>query len=317
MGPKAGVFCHNGLGDGVNSLVLSHNLHLNGWQVDTYHNILPSMQDWFPHLAVQPYPNLDEMSRILNAYDWYFVVHNDTDEFVQKLMKEGKRRFPERMKIIYLYSSKNIVKEPYYTDCLTDPKLSIAENLRRMCEKLLHLKKLAKGNGFIPLPGLAYRKFPKRVVIHPTSTRLTRSWPKEKFIQVAMGLKERGYQISFVPGVKKDGWEDVEEMGFEIPLFSNLSLLAGYIYESGYLIGNDSGLGHLASALGIPTLTLCRRRTHAKLWAPAFHEKKVVITPSPWIPNIRWFRLRDRRWKWFISVLMVLRGFERLTQEVG
>ncbi|PZQ39214.1 MAG: hypothetical protein DI559_09145 [Ectopseudomonas oleovorans] len=34
-----------------------------------------------------------------------------------------------------------------------------------------------------------------------------------------------------------------------IPHFSNVRELAAYLYESGYIIGSDSGVGHLAAAL--------------------------------------------------------------------
>jgi heptosyltransferase-3 len=309
MGPRAGVFCHNGLGDGVNCLVLSNNLHLNGWKVDTYQNSVGSMQNWFPHLSVQSYPSIEELPRILNSYDWFFVVHNDTFPFVQQLIQEGKRRFPDRIKVIYLYPSKNIINEPYYSDCLTNPSLSIADNMRLFCEKILHLPKIARSNGFIPPNGLVLRKNAKRVAIHPTSARETRNWPKEKFLQLAKHLKDEGFEPVFIPGTK-DGWED---LGVEIALFSTLDLLAKYLYESGYLIGNDSGLGHLASALGVPTLTFCRRKTWANMWAPSF-QKGVVVTPASWIPNIRGLRLRDRHWKKFISVGKARRAFERLVQ---
>jgi ADP-heptose:LPS heptosyltransferase len=307
MGQRAGFFCHNGLGDGINCLVLSNNLHLNGWKVDTYQNVVGSMQNWFPHLPVYSYPNLEELPRILTSYDWFFVIHNDTDPFVQQLIQEGKRRFPDRMKVIYLYPSKNIVNEPYYADCLTDPKVSIAENMRLFAERIIHLPKITKSNGFIPPAGLVAKKHPKRIAIHPTSARITRNWPKEKFLELAKYLEGRGYQPVFIPGTK-EGWEG---LGVEIALFSNLDLLARYLYESGFLIGNDSGLGHLASALGLPTLTFCRRKTWANMWAPSFHTN-VVVTPSSWIPNIRGLRLRDRYWKSFISVRKAQKGFERL-----
>ena len=65
MNQKAGVFCHNGLGDGVNCLALSHNLHLNGFEVETYQNTIGSMQNWFPHLPVFSYPDLSQLSDIL------------------------------------------------------------------------------------------------------------------------------------------------------------------------------------------------------------------------------------------------------------
>jgi heptosyltransferase III len=313
MRPKAGVFCHNGLGDGVNCLVLSNNLQLNGWEVDTFQNTMGSMQEWFPHLKVESYPALSELPKILASYEWFFVVHNDTDEFVLKLIQEGKRRFPERLKVIYLYPSKHIVNEPYYSDCLTEPYLPIAENLRLFCERILHLPKITRSNGFIPPADLTHRKFPKRIVVHPTSARITRNWPKPKFVQLSHYLKQEGYQLAFVPGAKeREEWNSLSDQ-FEVHSFPTLDLLARFIYESGYLIGNDSGLGHLASALGVPTLTLCRRKTWAKMWAPSF-SKGVVITPSSLIPNIRGFRLRDRHWKKFITLGMARRAFERLHQ---
>ncbi len=311
MGPRAGVFCHNGLGDGVNCLVLSNNLHLNGWKVETYQNTVGSMKNWFPHLPVQPYPSIEELPRILQSYDWFFVVQNDTCEFVKTLIKEGKRRFPERIKVIYLYPSKFIVNEPYYSDCLTDPKKSIAENMRLFCERILHLPKITEHNGFIPPPELFHRKCRKRISIHPTSARPTRNWPKEKFLELGAYLKSEGFEPVFIPG-SKDA-PDWAGTGFEIPIFSSLDLLARYIYESGYLIGNDSGLGHLASALKVPTLTFCRKKTWANMWAPSFGNG-IVVTPNSWIPNISGFRLRDRHWQKFITVGMAKRAFNKLSQ---
>lgn len=310
MGQRAGVFFHNGLGDGINGLVLSNNLQLNGWKVETYQNAMGSMQNWFPHLPILPYPSLEELPRILNAYDWFFVVHNDTDEFVLRLIQEGKRRFPERLKVIYLYPSKNIVNEPFYTDCLINPSLSIADNMRHFCEKILHLPKMTRSNGFIPPSGLEQRKHVKRVAIHPTSARESKNWPREKFLQLAENLQKDGYEPVFIPG-SKEAWGN-----FEVQSFSTLDLLARFLYEVGYLIGNDSGLGHLASAIGVPTMTFCRRRTLAKMWGPSFH-KGVVVTPSSWIPNIRGFRFRDRYWKDLISVNKAKRAFDRLVKAEG
>ncbi len=311
MGQRAAVFCHNGLGDGVNSLVLSNNLQLNGWKVVTYHNLMESMGNWFPHLEVRPYPSMEGLAQVLQAYDYFFVVHNDTDEWTRKLVQEGKRRFPEKVKVLYLYPSSNIVNEPYYSDCQTDPGRSVAENMRLFCEKILHLPKLTRSNGFIPLPGLILKKWPKRVVIHPTSAKVSRNWPRDKFVKLAQDLKLLGYEPVFVPGGKeKTEWEGV---GCDVAIFPTLDALARFIYESGYHIGNDSGLGHLASALGISTLTICRRKAWANMWAPSFH-KGVVVTPSSWIPNIRGFRLRDRLWQKFISVKKVKSAFEQLVQ---
>ncbi len=317
MRQRAAIFCHNGLGDGVNCLVLSQNLFLNGWEVDTYQNTVGSMQNWFPHLPVQPYPNLTALPSILSSYDLYLVVQNDTDPFVKTLIREGKERFPERIKVVYLYPSPHIMKELYYEDCFTDPEQSVADNLLIVCDKVLHLPIVVKDNGFRAPVSLIHQKYPKRIVVHPTSARVTRNWPKERFVKLALHLKKRGYELVFVPGTKEEAeWVDVKELGFGIGSFSNLDALASFIYESGYLIGNDSGLGHLASALNIPTLTFCRRKALAKMWAPSFCHG-VAVTPSSWIPNIRGLRLRDRYWRKWISVKRALRGFDQLKMEAA
>lgn len=306
---RAAVFMNNGMGDGINCLVLSNNLHLNGWKVDTYQNAIGSMQNWFPHLPVQNHPKVEELPRILESYDWFFVVQNEKDEFIRRLIQEGKRRFPERIKVIYLYPSKNIVNEPYYTDCLTNPSLPVAENMRLICEKILHLPKLTKSNGFIPPTGLIPRKYKKRIAVHPTSADPARNWPKEKFIKLLTLLKNEGFNSVLIPGMK-EGWEG---LGFDVALFPTLDLLARYLYESDFFIGNDSGLGHLSSALGLPTLTFCRRKAWAHMWAPSFH-KNIVLTPYSWIPNIRGFRFRDENWERLVSVSMAKRAFAKLTK---
>lgn len=309
MAPTAALFLHNGLGDGVNGLVLSNNLHLNGWNVDTYHNSMGQMGRWFPHLPIKRYPSLAEIPKILQSYDWIFVVQNDTDPFILSLIQEGKRRCSDRVKVIYLYPSKNVVKEPYYNDCLTEPTVSVAENLRSFSQKILHLPKATFSNGIIPPVDLISQKQAKRVVIHPTSARKTRNWPQSKFIQLAKSLDRYGYEVVFVPGEEASEWE---ELGVgRVETFVTLNDLAQFLYESKYLIGNDSGLGHLASCLGVSTLTICRRKAWSKMWGPSF-SKSVVVTPASWIINIRGLRLRDRYWRRWISVEKVEKGFLKL-----
>ena len=312
MGSSAGVFCHNGLGDGVVGLVLSNNLHLNGFRVDTYQDVIGSMQNWFPHLPVMPYPSVEMVEKLFHAYDFFFVFQNDTSDLIQKLIYEGKRRFPDRVKVIYIYPSRRIINEPYYQDARIDPNASVPENLRRFCEKILHLPKSTRSNGFIAPPELKHRLYQKRVIIHPTSSRPGKNWCREKYVQVALKLREEGYDPVWILGPhEKDAWGNIKGMGFLCPEFPSLDGLSRFIYESGYLLGNDSGLGHLASFLGVPTLTLTRRRTLAKLWAPSY-APGIVVTPHPLIPNIRGLRLRDRYWQKFISIAKVLKAFNKL-----
>lgn len=308
MQRTAAVFCHNGLGDGINTLVLSDLLHLNGFAVTTYHNSLNSMQNWFPQLPVRPYPKREE----LPPYDHYFVVWNDASDFVKELIREGKQKFSDRMHVIYLYPSASVRDEPYYSDCLIDPGISVADNLRNLVKNVLRLPHVVTRSPLTVPAGLTFRAHPKRVVIHPTSGRVSKNWPAAKFVKLALHLKRRGFEPVVVPGAHDlDGWGELA-----VQDFATLDALARFIYESVALVGNDSGLGHLASALRIPTLVICRRQAVAKLWAPSFLRGK-VLTPPSWIPNIRGLRLRDRHWHKFVRVGAARRAFYEMTWMSG
>ncbi|MFP3244975.1 MAG: glycosyltransferase family 9 protein, partial [Paraburkholderia sp.] len=88
---------------------------------------------------------------------------------------------------------------------------------------------------------------------------------------------------------------------------------AAWLYESGWFIGNDSGVGHLASALGIPTLTLFRRRRVAQRWRPGFTVGDIVL-PSWWVPTAA---LKERWWRESIGVGRVLKAFRALRLRVS
>lgn len=313
---KAAVFCHSGLGDGIISLTLSHNLKINGWEVDTYHNGMQHLQRWFPDLPIQYYPKDGQVDPILNKYDRILVFHNDTHDFVLDLIQSGKKNFPNKVNVIYAYPSKNIKDEPYYKDCLMNPSIPVVKNLENICRDILQLEKTVCHNGFIPPESIKPRKYPSRVALHITSSRDGKNWPVQKYVKLALHLKKRGFQPHFIVGSAKERepWLWLEEKGFSVPSFHTIDEAAIFICESGYLIGNDSGFGHLASCLGVPTVTISRRKTVAQFWRPAWTPGKIV-NPASWIPNTGFYRLRDRHWKKFISVQKVLNAFIYLTRK--
>ena len=100
------------------------------------------------------------------------------------------------------------------------------------------------------------------------------------------------------------------------PHFKSLKEVAAFLYESGYLIGNDSGLGHLASNLNIPTLTISGNPKRVRLWRPDWALNHVVTIPFP-LPNFKGIRMRVREnfWQHFIPVARTLKAFRKLTHE--
>ena len=80
----------------------------------------------------------------------------------------------------------------------------------------------------------------------------------------------------------------------------------------GFFIGNDSGGGHLAACLHIPTLSIHGRKGKAKVWRPGWGQVEVV-TP---LINVIGGSLRQHLWKYFLSIAAVERGFTQLVKRV-
>ncbi|MFK5952103.1 MAG: glycosyltransferase family 9 protein, partial [Desulfobacterium sp.] len=204
-------------------------------------------------------------------------------------------------------------------DFLFNPKLPVATNLCRGCQTALELSSATKENGIQVPTGKKHKKFPKRIVLHPTSNDPKRNWSSAQFLLLARGLRKEDYQISFsVSPAERPDWLHVLKEGFELPSFANITELAVYLYESGFLIGNDSGIGHLASNLKIPTLTISGNPKRVRLWRPDWYYGQVVTIPFP-LPNFKGINLRVREnfWQHFISVPRTLRAFHKLKENVS
>lgn len=292
---KCAVFSCLGLGDGLIALVLSNNLHLNGWDVTTFHPFLSNMQHWFPHLPLRSFPSE------IDPFERYFIIYEKTP-WMQKVLAQCP---PEKTTILNPIATKNR-DYPYWEQGRFDGTRPFVDNLYNFSHDVLRFAVATKSNGMVIPDHVHPKKFPRRVVFHPSSSRPGKNWSQEKFLRLASELKNQGFEPSFILlQNERTGW-NLE--GLDAPLFESLSEMAAYIAESGFMIGNDSGIGHLASCLGLPTLTICRSEQSAKFWRPAWSRGE-VITPSSWIPNIKGLRLRDQHWQKWISIKKVLNQF--------
>ncbi len=77
------------------------------------------------------------------------------------------------------------------------------------------------------------------LVIHTGAAQPTRQWPPERFAEIAARLRAGGRKVTLLDG----GTGGLDEL---------LPLLA----TADHFIGNDSGPGHLAALLGVPTFTI-------------------------------------------------------------
>lgn len=305
---RCAVFSCLGLGDGLIALILSNNLQLNGWSITTFHPFLAVLQDWFPHLPIRPFPSLEEnLAGLMQQFERFFIIY-EKSPWMQAILAICEKHYPKQTIVLNPIATAKR-DYPYWENGRFDGKRPFVDNLYVFCKDHLRLPILTKGNGIVIPDSIRPRHFVNRVIFHPTSSRPGKNWPQEKYLELGARLKEQGYSPAFIlTEEERTGW-DTEKI--EAPRFDNLSELAAFVCESGYMIGNDSGIGHLASCLGLPTLTICRNVQSSRFWRPAWTVGE-VMTPSLWIPNMKGIRWRDRHWKKWITVGRALQCFHRL-----
>jgi lipopolysaccharide heptosyltransferase III len=100
-------------------------------------------------------------------------------------------------------------------------------------------------------------------IIHPYSSSEKKNWPLENFQAVAAQLKDVEW---CVPGRIEDLYE-----------------LAYWISTASLYIGNDSGISHLAAAVGTPVIAIFVS-TDPRVWAP--RGERVVVLDNPSVDQV-------------------------------
>jgi len=300
---SAAVIPAKGIGDGLLMMIVSHQLREAGYRVTTFHRGLKELQEWFPGHVFETLISLEALS----PFD-LIVAENDNSETIKALRKQ------EKVSIFYPTFSESKHLPLSTLDQVFDPVRPMADNIAVATARLLQKDELSKENGITIPSGLIHRLHKKRIILHPTSSALEKNWFCRKYIKLAHQLEKRGFQPLFtVSKQERADWEYLLDFGFEVPEFTTLHKLAEYVYESGFMIGNDSLIGHLSSNLAIPTIIISNNHQRMLLWQPGWLPGK-VITPAQWIPNIKGLRLREKYWQKFITTSNVLSCFDNLVR---
>src|SRR5689334_5935940 len=225
------VFSCKGLGDGLISLVLSSNLYLNGAVVTTFHPFLQEMQRWFPHLSIRSFPTVEELVQ----FDAFFFIY-EKSAWMLPLIAYCEKHYREQTAVLNPIATKNR-DYPYWDVGRFDGMRTFVDNILSFCRSSLCLKLLTKSNGIEIPEEKEMEHHERRVIIHPSSSRPGKDWPKEKFFALSDLLKEHGYDPVFVLGKEERGGFDLTRIN--APLFHNLDQLARFVAASGYMIGND------------------------------------------------------------------------------
>lgn len=117
---------------------------------------------------------------------------------------------------------------------------------------------------------LGRTSFRAPVALHPGAGARAKRWPFAHFLAIASALADRSIPVLWILGEADS--DLATALDGELPKASrlqNLPLpdLAPALAHCRAYLGNDSGIAHLAAALGIPTLTLFGP-TNPAIWAP-------------------------------------------------
>ena len=164
------------------------------------------------------------------------------------------------------------------------------------CTPALRLSQRTRARGEELLRGTDGRPI---VAVHPGSGSESKCWPWERFEAVARALvAERGCRVVFTVGPADEHL---------LPALESLALpqatvlrgldvveLAGALSHAACYVGNDSGVTHLAAALGVPTIAIFGP-TDPAVWAPLGERVTVLQGLCPDGPCAREHRPRCPR----------------------
>lgn len=194
------------------------------------------------------------------------------------------------------------------------------DNFFRLLEPLgIEIKPIRPYSGFYPIRGRVRHSGRKKVVLFPGASIRERRWPPWRFHEVAKWLISKGVDVTVVGG--REDVEASEIIGAGLPGVKNftgktsLEDTARILASSDLLISSDSGIMHLAVAVGTPVVALFGPGIESK-WAPRDNVSVIINKRLSCSPCTRYgytnVCCRDARCIKEISVDEVLTSVEQL-----
>jgi ADP-heptose:LPS heptosyltransferase len=133
-------------------------------------------------------------------------------------------------------------------------------------------------------PAAARKTVDGPVYLHPGSGSPRKNWDLDGFLAVSVALRARGVPTKFLLGPAETALKAaVRDRGEDVAAPENLVALAKRLEGAAGLIGNDSGVGHLAAFLGVPTVAIFGPSDPVR-WRPLGSRVAVVAGSDPVCP---------------------------------
>ena len=278
------------LGDSLVYTIIAQSYSDIGLNVTLYSNTLAPIHDWFKTISINTFKLDEKFKEILSSFD-YILCDPAYKELLEFILKKNKNI---NNKLIWVTSTRDIEKftqdyynkennkNVHYSGTLRpknykELKLNMVKYTQQYCKSFLN-NPYAVDKPTLTIPkNIKFRKNINRVSIFPFTPNPEKNYDLNHFIILANKLKEEELKPEFLLTNEQASIHKklIASRGLKAISFKNISELAEYIYESGSVISNDSGGGHLASLLGIPTVTIHKKKSEFE-WRPGWKESKVI-----------------------------------------
>jgi heptosyltransferase-3 len=120
--------------------------------------------------------------------------------------------------------------------------------------------------------------------LHPGSGSPKKNWPLGNWRALARELSARGERLLLIGGEADAATLEplAADLAEHRPILARslpLPILAGVLAHCAKYVGHDTGVSHLAAAVGTPS-TLLFGPTDPAIWAPARPKAKVIVAPE-------------------------------------
>ena len=200
----------------------------------------------------------EEQRRAIRSFDLVITYFYDPDDIVRRnLLAAGAHQ------VIY---ADPIVRGRHAIDHLVQPLEDLALYPEAEPAPLLTLRAgtLREGQCRVAAVGAQV------VVLHPGSGSPRKNWPLERFADLAQGIAAAGRQPLFLLGeAEGDCGDRLDALAPGLPRLQGLDLVdvAAVLRAASAYVGNDSGITHMAAAVGTPVVALFGASDPA-LWGP-------------------------------------------------
>ncbi len=281
------------LGDGLIFLILAQCLADKGHKVSFYSNMICDLDGWFPDITLHPLPEGVSISSALNQAD--VIVCDPHQQCISAPIHRSKSlltrtawitatRMPSHQvtATINCDLSRTILGNDMPDGTLRRRELgnlSMVEFAAEFCRDIFQRTQVRERPRLQVPPQLKHRQYAKRVAIFPETPSPEKNYPLRYYLSISRQLKKKGLQPEFV--LTCEQYEKLSPLltrkGMVHHVFNRTSELVAFIYESGSAISNDSGGGHLASFLYIPTVTIYKKKDSFE-WRPGW-KKSLIVRP--------------------------------------